>query len=136
MQGAKLLHGMPWLALIGLALLPGLFTVGPVIETRFFPVVDNVQIEDLKRHDEGVSFYVRFDKLRPCEFLGVSWYEGAMRRGVAFEPDSALYPRTRPVGDQYAGPWLVTSVRTLDGTHAVAHHRCHPLWVTASPFYP
>ena len=120
---------------LSLALTPAIFSVGPEIEARFFPVVENVQVESVTRVEEGVTFYVSFRKARQCEFLGVTWYLGAERVGIEFEPGHNLYPKSRPVGDQYAGPWLVRNVTSLEGTRASTVHSCHPLWETVTPFY-
>lgn len=121
---------------LSLALTPALFSVGPEIETRFFPVVENVQVENVTKVEEGVAFYVSFRKIRQCEFVGVAWYMGPERVGVEFAPGHNLYPKTRPVGDQYAGPWMVRNIQSLEETRAFSVHRCHPLWETVSPFYP
>lgn len=120
---------------LSLALTPAVFSVGPAIESRFFPVVSDVKVEGVEKVEDGVAFYVAFDKVRQCKFLGVAWYLGAERVGIEFEPGHNLYPLTRPVGDQYAGPWLVRNVTSLEGTTAVAIHSCHPLWETVTPFY-
>lgn len=120
---------------LSLALTPAVFSVGPEIEARFFPVVTMANIESVEKVADGVAFYVSFDKLRQCEFLGVTWYLGAERVGIEFEPGHNLYPKSRPVGDQYAGPWLVRNVTSLEGTRAATVHSCHPLWETVTPFY-
>lgn len=125
-----------WGILLGLTLIPLLWQVGPWLEHRFFPVVEDVEIHDPTVTEDGVSFFVSFEKVRQCEFVGVAWYSGAVRVGVEFAPGHNLYPATRPEGDQFAGPWLVRDVSTLEGTRAAAIHRCHPLWQTVSQFYP
>lgn len=117
-------------------MIPAIFEVGPRLESAIFPVVDNVQISDVTPTDLGVSFYVRFDKLRQCEFLGIAWYQDNVRVGVAFEPGAENFPATRPEGDQFAGPWMLVGADRIEGTRAVVYHRCHPLWVTVSQFYP
>lgn len=126
-----------WFALfIAMALTPALFEIGPRIESRFFPVVSDTRIERIAPEKDGISFYALFDQQRQCEFKAITWYSGAQRIGVAIEPDAHLLPKTRPEGDQLAGPWTVTGVASLEGTRAYVHHRCHPLWNTISPFYP
>lgn len=126
-----------WLMVfVTMMLTPMLFAIGPKLETHFFPVVNETRIENLTKTERGVEFYVRFDKTRQCEFLGIAWYQGPLRIGVAIEPDSNLFPKTRPEGDQFAGPWLVSNVDSLEGTKAFVYHNCHPLWITISPFYP
>lgn len=122
---------------ICMALTPAIFSVGPHLETRFFPVVVGTSLQNQERVEGGVSFFVRFTKVRQCEFLGLAWYVGQVRVPVNFAPTATNSPRTRPPGPQYTGPWLVaTHEDTVSGNIAHAYHRCHPLWVTISEFYP
>ncbi|WP_299674526.1 hypothetical protein [uncultured Roseobacter sp.] len=118
-----------------MALTPAIFTVGPYLESRYFPVVRETQILHEEEHASGVSFYVRFRKVRQCAFRGLAWYAGEVRVPVDFEPDAATMPRSRPKGGHYAGPWFVSGLNQTAGTRAYAHHRCHPLWVTITRFY-
>ena len=120
---------------ISLAMLPTLFTIGPRIEAAWFPVVRDVELINEEETRAGTSFYVSFRKVRQCEFLSLVWYEGPVRLTVDFEPSSEDAPRTRPVGDQYAGPWLARNLHGLKGSRAFVYHRCHPLWTTITPFY-
>lgn len=122
---------------ICMALTPAIFSIGPHLETRFFPVVRETRILNEERVAGGVSFYVEFRKVRQCEFQGLAWYVGAVRVPLDFSPTPTNAPRSRPPGDQSTGPWLVaTQQNTVEGNTAYAYHRCHPLWVTISEFYP
>jgi hypothetical protein len=119
-----------------MALTPAIFSAGPYLETRFFPVVRDTEIEHAERVEGGVSFFVGFTKVRQCEFLGLAWYVGNVRVPVNFEPSAVNSPSSRPTGGQYAGPWLVvTQDASVRGNVAYVYHRCHPLWVTISEFY-
>ena len=117
-----------------LALVPSFFTLGPVVETRFFPVTTRAQVADPYTDGDGVLFHVRFEKLRSCEFIGLAWYEGDFRLRLDFEPDTGG-PVSRPTGPHVIGPWRVAQLRDLHQTHAWAMHRCHPLWVTFTRFF-
>lgn len=120
---------------ISLALLPAFFTVGPRVEAAFFPVVRDVEITNAEETRNGTSFYVAFRKVRQCKFVALVWYEGPVRLTVDFEPEAEDAPRSRPVGDQYAGPWLARDLHGLQGSRAFVYHQCHPLWTTITPFY-
>jgi len=122
---------------MSMALTPAVFTVGPLLESRFFPVVSRADIFDQASEADGVIFHVRFRKMRQCEFLGLAWYEGPVRRLVEFQPSvTEVVPvRTRPKGFQQAGPWRIGGLRSLRGTRAYALHRCHPLWITITDFF-
>ncbi|MEB8388633.1 hypothetical protein OO012_15505 [Rhodobacteraceae bacterium KMM 6894] len=131
----KALSRVPLTLAFGLALTPVVFGAGPWIESRLFPVSRNTSIANVENSRIGTSFFVNFRKLRQCEFLGLVWYEGPVRLVVDFAPDAEDAPKSRPVGDQYAGPWLVQGLHALGGSRAFAYHRCHPLWVTITTFY-
>lgn len=99
-----------------------------------------------------VDFYVQFDKVRDCDFLteevlidgefvtlnrSLNWYDADRNRLVlSLEPDSRLLPPSRDRGTQVAGPWRLYGVTDLVDTFAVVSHRCHPLWLTKTVFYP
>ena len=121
----------------GMALTPAAFTAGPLLETRFFPVVRDADITSERPVEPDVIFTIRFGKVRQCEFIGLAWYQDDVRLRVDFHPDVDVQPpaQTRPTGQQHAGPWRLRGVERLDGTRAFTLHRCHPLWLTISHFY-
>jgi hypothetical protein len=118
-----------------MALTPAVFSVGPYLESRYFPVTRDVEVVQEHISDAGTSFYVRFDKVRRCDFDGLAWYDGNRRLWVDFEPGAKRAPRTRPPGDQYAGPWFVEGLQGTTGSRAFVYHRCHPLWTTITRFF-
>ncbi|MCV3271140.1 hypothetical protein [Roseobacter sinensis] len=120
---------------ICMALTPGVFSLGPYLESRYFPVVRDTRIMNEETVPGGVSFFVQFRKVRQCKFEGLAWYVGDVRVPVDFEPTAETMPRSRPMGGQYAGPWYVPGLPGTRGTHAYAYHRCHPLWETITRFY-
>lgn len=134
MRFERVLFGAPWFALIGLLLILIIWPSGRWVEQTFFPVVRNVEIHDVQKEDDGVSFYASYDVVRSCEFLGVMWYHGPIRIGIELPSPSG--PRTIPEGPQYSGPLEVSKVDSLEGTHATAIFRCHPLWETSIRIYP
>lgn len=84
-----------------------------------------------------VDIYVQFDKIRSCEFKGLSWYDATNHRlKVVFDVEADYAPRSRPAGKQVAGPWRIHGVSTVKNTKAIVHHNCHPLWQTVTTFYP
>ena len=125
---------LPLTVLAALAMTPTVFGVGPWIEAHIFPVVGRAQISHAEKTRTGTSFYVSFKKRRQCEFLALVWYQGPVRLTVDFEPHAEESPRSRPPGEQYAGPWLVRGLTQIEGSRALAYHRCHPLWTTITTF--
>lgn len=118
-----------------MAMTPTVFTIGPYIESRFFPVTEDTQILNEQTVPTGTSFYVVFNKARRCDFAGIAWYVGDQRLPVDFEPSAELMPRSRPPGDQHAGPWFVNGLHGTANSRAYVYHRCHPLWTTITRFY-
>jgi hypothetical protein len=115
--------------------MPAIYSVGPSIEAKMFAVVRDVELVNEEQNRSGTSFYVQFRKVRRCEFVALVWYQGAVRLLVDFEPHSEDVPRTRPPGEQFSGPWFVRGLKGLDQSRAYVYHRCHPLWMTITPFY-
>lgn len=118
-----------------LALTPAVFTLGPYLESKFFPVTEDTQILNERQVSSGTSFYVRFTKARRCTFTGLAWYVGDQRLPVDFEPGADTMPRSRPRGDQHTGPWFVAGLYGTEKSRAYVYHRCHPLWTTITRFY-
>lgn len=99
-----------------------------------------------------VDILVQFNKIRSCDFLidervingeverinrSLTWYSATGERlRIDLDPESADLPPSRPTGPQVGGPWRIYGVRTMQGSVAVVAHRCHPLWLTYSQFYP
>lgn len=138
-------------AAIGIAFFAGLtiWIAGPVIESRYFPVATKLNVTKLTSHPAGTQIEAAyFEKLRDCEFLGISWFhrlpDGTIER-VSLLPkqlaqsSGEVTSLTRPLGhNKIAGPWLVSlPIReTVYHSFARIHHRCHGYWTTVSDFYP
>lgn len=83
---------------VAVALIPPFWSYAPSFEARNFPVVDDVQVAGDTETDSGVVFFVSFKKLRQCDFLGISWYDGETRLTLDFAPREEGLPISRPVG--------------------------------------
>lgn len=124
----------------------GLFySIGPALETTYWPVVSKVKVEQLKPGTQGWTIIrANFTKLRDCEYVGLAWFKGTRPDGfervaviVQRDPQDTGSPN-RPVGTQRAGPWLiaVTPEEFKYQSFAQLWHRCHPFWTTVTEFYP
>ncbi|WP_438752078.1 hypothetical protein [Pararhizobium sp. O133] len=142
---ALLLFKIVCSVIIFFALAFTLFAVGPVLETRYWPVVSKLQILSIDATADGQTrIDAAFRKLRDCEYLGLSWFVGD--RPNEFERVAVQLMRQagdtsspdRPVGYQRAGPWIVgLSPDDLKGrSFARLTHRCHPFWPTTTEFFP
>lgn len=121
------------------------FIVGPLTESRYYPVVAKLEIMDIVDIGDNKSdVSVYFIKLRDCDYLGLVWNRlepnGALERvDIAAKRTPGLASSlNRSTGPTIAGPWEVdmphTQVRDLSVVEVF--HRCHPFWTTRTPFYP
>lgn len=128
--------------LIFLGFVPIMWPVASYYEGEVFPVIRNVDVELREEVENGIIIDVSFDKIRACEFLGISWFDTFGDRApiifqVELGDEEGSIPYTRPVrDDQNAGPWKLIGIDELDGSIAIVSHRCHPLWITYTRFYP
>jgi hypothetical protein len=124
---------------------PALAGLAQDIEQNLYPVatpVELIKVEEID--DENTLIWVKFDKLRGCEYLGLSWFEGSLETGatrvrLSFgKPDSDQSDTTRPEGVQIAGPWKLGMSKDalLNNSYAMLSHRCHPFWISKTQFYP
>lgn len=133
-------------AIMLLAMVSIIWTAGPWIETKYFPVVDKLHISDVQPgpYPGSIQFTAEFVKLRACEYLGLGWYHEE-NGGQPSRVNTILLRNltdsdgpTRPPGYTKTGPWIVymTEDELLHHSFAVLYHRCNPLWVTTTEFYP
>lgn len=122
-----------------------LFTVGPAVETQFFPAVSKLRILSVSSTDMRESrVEAEFTKLRGCEYLGIAWFRGDPSGKfervpvVLMRKDGDTSSPNRPTGTQKAGPWIIGVPPNEIGRNSFARlsHRCHPFWVTTTDFYP
>lgn len=122
-----------------------IYTAGPALETKYWPVVSKLRIISTEETPEGfIKLRVQFTKLRACEYIGLAWYVGErpdnferVAVSVMRDPHDVGSPN-RPLGTQKAGPWIVaiSSADFYSNSFAQLQHRCHPFWTTTTEFYP
>lgn len=130
----------------GLFTIYSCFTLGPWLETKYWPPVGKMEIVSSDNLETGETvIYARFTKYRSeCEYLGISWFKGA-RTGEFSRIPVTLLRRTgdisspnRPEGTQTAGPWIIPL--SLDeikhNSFVELQHRCHGFWLTTTEFWP
>jgi len=121
-----------------------IWVVGPWLETRYFPAVGKLMIQQATEIDGKSVLHVAFRKLRDCEYIGIAWYRG--QQGGEFtrvpivlgrQEDDNSSPN-RAVGFQFTGPWTVDvpMAELHSNSFALLQHRCHPAWLTTTEFYP
>ena len=137
---AKLVDFGFW-TLIGMVLWPVMVTIGPTMEGRFFPVIENSQITRVVEQQDGKASNVwgRSDKVRECTFLSLEWYYTTGPNSNVLVPVDILEPSKVRGGGWFSfGPWKVHLRRDQirKESFAIAKHRCHLLWVTETHFWP
>jgi len=121
------------------------YTVGPALERRYFPVVSKLTILDMKANEDGNAVIMaEFTKTRACEWVGLAWFKGKPEGG--FERVSVILHRqredtsspNRPLGTQKAGPWIIgiPAEEIAGNSFAKLRYRCHGLWTTEADFWP
>ena len=124
------------LAMVGVL---ALFTVGPILETKYFPVYSKFRIVRAEPVEGGVRIVARFTKYRNCDPQGYGWYVGelGLLRQVMTRPTPGATVH-RPLGPQITSPIVVKELTMADLPYLSAemYHHCHPLWLTRSVIYP
>jgi hypothetical protein len=130
-----------WIAVGWMVIL--FFAWGPSIERVLFPVISPLKILSLEPEGVGATIYVRFEKQRSCEYLGMNWNRvddaGIQHRVfLDLKPTEDSSGSTRPVGKFVAGPWYVGMPPDVlqNSSVAVISYRCHPFWITDMKVWP
>ena len=120
-----------------MALTPAVFSAGPLLESRFFPVLRNMEVLTERVDEIGVVFDLAFEKVRFCDFVDLVWFRGPVQLELDYRPDleGPVRPQNRLVGEHITGPWRVRGVSSLAEAQVFAIHRCHPLWNTVTHVY-
>ena len=124
-----------------------IWTVGPSIETKRYPVVGKLEVLSAVENVEGQTvIHAAFRKFRDCEYIGIQWFKVVDPITGSFErvpvellrADNDVSSPNRPVGYQKAGPWIVhlNLQEFKERSFATLTHRCHPFWPTTTNFYP
>jgi hypothetical protein len=113
------------------------FTLGPMTETKFWPVYGKFRIVDMDDLQDGLRIVARFEKKRNCDPQGYGWYLGEfgiMKQVVTRSGDLVVH---RPIGIQL-GTFFIKDLTTKDVPYLYAevYHHCHPLWITRTIIYP
>lgn len=139
----KILYGPTFWVMLFLAMLPFILTLGPVVETRYFPVFKDFRLVSIDRLEPGRSrVVVAFQKVRNCEPAGYAWFRGS-RHGDEFseiEVRSVTMGNSvgRPVGPQLSAPFEVTAnPEDLSNIFVNVFSRCpFQPWISKTEAYP
>lgn len=122
------------------AMLAGVFvafalTIGGQVEGYIAPVAGNTSIEAIE--EVGAThtrIRGRSKKRRECEYVRLEFRTAyGTVAPVIFEEGT----NDRGEGRFTFGPWLVQmSSEQIETARVVTYHRCHPLWLTETRWYP
>lgn len=130
---------------IALSIVTVFFALGPTLETRYWPVLDKLQIKEIRSVGPMESeIYVAFNKRRDCDYKGIAWYRDDGPAGLVrvviqvLRAPGDIAPPNRPLGYQQSGPWRIAlPAAQIRGRSVVETiHVCHWFWVTRTKFYP
>lgn len=95
-------------------------------ELSYFPVVKHTDIieSQFDPRNKTLLVYLRFVKVRDCEFIKVAWYDS---EGHIVDVEFNDNRGSRPPSFNEVGPWRV-SLSDLTGSELYVQHRCHAGW--------
>lgn len=117
-------------------------TVGPVIESKAFPVISHFRIAEIRALPDPntLSFRPAFRKTRECRYLGMTWFvkddKGQIARHQVQLSKDTYEPTTSPPGEILGSWW---DVGVSDGDRemfGVLHHSCGLPWESRSVVGP
>lgn len=135
-------------AILTMVVIMSFGTIGPEIETRFFPVYTKFAVKSIERGVGGDSTTVvfRYSKLRDCVSLGSAWYlrtpdsDLGPNRPLDY---SVLYPpghttNSRPIGRHESRPMVFATnpEEFMAQANGDIHSRCHPFWLSKTTIFP
>jgi hypothetical protein len=133
-------------AVIFLSVLYAFFMIAPAVETRFFPVVSKLVIlsHSTDPATGATTITAAFTKKRDCEYVGISWThllpDNTQERVAVIlgRADGDTSSPNRPIGTTIAGPWVLPLSwdEIQHNSFAELYHKCSPLWVSRTEFYP
>lgn len=109
-----------------------LLLFGPVLESKWAPVMTNVDFTEAPATGPYVAIAVTARKERTCEFLDatvLAFDDGQWKKGSVEFSTPGTYT-SRPVGQQGLGTWKVRPV--TESFKIEMRHRCHFAWTTVT----
>lgn len=120
------------------------FSIGPAVETRLFPVFSDVRATAIDVDDKQsiLRLASTATKQRQCEWQEIValverdnvWYQGRVYfTDPRLDNPSTVIPATRPPGLQILGEIFVFPHG--EKVRVYTYHQCHPFWQTFTPMY-
>jgi hypothetical protein len=129
-QAHTFIRAISWAGFLAV-FIPVLFILGPIWETKLFPVTVNVRAEFIKVDGDRMLFRAWGNKVRQCSLESTQTLilvNGRWVKGVSYVVDDGKGPTTRPLGEQYLGVWAHSPVG--DAIKIEGLYNCHGFWRT------
>ena len=109
------------------------FLFGPIVEGKFFPVIDNVRVTAVTPEKAFMRVVFEGDPMRNCRLIEITALTGELENlqhaAIFFEQKTYALPPSAVT--QTYGPIAVYPVD--ERLILVAYHRCHIFWQTITP---
>lgn len=108
------------------------------VEGALWPVIVGTDITKTHEAGDETLFYGRATQVRSCGFDRMEWFLDDGHNFSRVDVTMLETGKIRRPGGFAFGPWSVRLSRAdlRQRTYAIVYHRCHPLWLTATKFYP
>ena len=126
-------------AVAGFAAFALMQTYAGRVEGHYFPVVENMEIERQESVEYGKTrIWGSFTKIRECPFENLDFRLGDLFNYSNVETIFEGGSKVRGSGVEQFGPWVVqlNKAQLESGSLSIVYHKCHPLWLTETAFYP
>ena len=122
------------MSILGAMATVSVYTLGPLVEGRYFPVTDNFSVTRMESVGPTTTrVWGEFRRIRgDCTYEDLTWYLGTPEASsaappVIFESGTVL----REEGWEDFGPWIVQiPLSQIPNSYLSVEHDCHPLWNT------
>lgn len=119
----------------------GFVAIGPGIEGKFFPVIANYKLENLRAvANGGYSFRPSFTKKRDCTYFGVTWFaqdaSGNLTRIQLGRQSQPGPPITGPTGLRVGDRVTLYPPEGTVSIFGLNHHECGTPWQTRTMVGP
>lgn len=127
--------------LVAALLYLGFVVVGPGIEGRFYPVITDYRLENIRTvQNGGFSFRPTFIKKRDCTYYGVTWFAeddaGALVRIQLGRQAQPGPPLTGPTGARLGDRVTLYPPEGTVSVFGLNHHECGTPWQTRTMVGP
>ena len=136
------LVAVAWGGFVALGLYLAIIILGPSIEGKYFPVIEDYTLTEIRQEPSGaISFVPIFTKVRDCTYYGVSWFApdengNLARMQVSPLGEDPTAPRTGPLGPRAGARLVITPPEGATSVIGVMNHDCGMIWQTRTPVGP